>query len=314
VAPRSGIIYVIIGVIVIAAIAAGYFLLRGGTIPVITQSAVAQGSRVEFTGGAGAVWYEANGNNLTPVSGPSGFDAVSVKVLEAAPALPSGDRPVLAQVPGQGVALGILRGSLFIPILSDGTDKEALFVRPDGIAVFAVPAPVASTAPAKGAQPPIILTNAPARAHGWNIEMVNLGAKNPTAKLLAAGLPIGISGNGSVLAVTAEGVTSIGLGGGPSGVIVSSASPVLSGALSADGTMLAVVNPLTHAADVYAVNPSNPAGTTYRFSTSKGAQSVAFSGGTLLVRTEGTVAAYTLTGATSLPSPATLIIRNAPAP
>lgn len=103
--------------------------------------------RIVFYGAGAPAWYaldEANAR-LIAVHGPSVSAKSGAEVLDATTPVSMGDvvTPILAQVKGQpGTVLGIVRpDGTFEPLLADGTEKEGIAARPDGIVAYSVPAP-----------------------------------------------------------------------------------------------------------------------------------------------------------------------------
>lgn len=96
------------------------------------------GTRVETVERGVPTWYAFSFGMAKKVDGAPGFAKAPVAVLEARPYGAEGEYAVLARVPGgEGIALGILHANnTFENILSDGTTKADLAVRPDGTALF----------------------------------------------------------------------------------------------------------------------------------------------------------------------------------
>lgn len=96
------------------------------------------GSHVETVENGVPTWYALSFGTAKKVDGAPGFKKAPVTVLEAVAYGEEGAHAVLARVPGvEGIALGILHpNNTFENVLSDGTNKADLAVRPDGIALF----------------------------------------------------------------------------------------------------------------------------------------------------------------------------------
>lgn len=84
-------------------------------------------------------WYKLSFGMAQKMDGAPGFDKAPVTVLEATSYGVEGAFAVLARVPGvEGIAIGILHpNNTFENVLSDGTNKADLAVRPDGMALYA---------------------------------------------------------------------------------------------------------------------------------------------------------------------------------
>jgi hypothetical protein len=97
------------------------------------------GERFETVERGVPTWYKSEFGMIRKVAGPEGFKKAPVTVLEAvAYGENSNEFVVLAKVDGvEGISLGILHANnTFENVLSDGTNKADLAVRPDGIALY----------------------------------------------------------------------------------------------------------------------------------------------------------------------------------
>jgi hypothetical protein len=97
------------------------------------------GTYVETVENGVPTWYKISFGTAKKVDGAPGFKKAPVTVLEAVSYGEEGTHVVLARVPGvEGIALGILHSNnTFENVLSDGTNKADLAVRPDGMALYA---------------------------------------------------------------------------------------------------------------------------------------------------------------------------------
>ncbi len=97
------------------------------------------GTRVETVENGVPTWYAFSFGTAKKVAGAPDFDQAPVTVLEAVEYGEQGAHAVLARVPGvEGITLGLLHANdTFESILSDGTNKANLAVRPDGQALYA---------------------------------------------------------------------------------------------------------------------------------------------------------------------------------
>ncbi len=97
------------------------------------------GTHVETVENGVPTWYALSFGTATKVDGAPGFNTAPMTVLEAVAYGEEGAHAVLARVPGvEGIAIGILHpNNTFENVLSDGTNKADLAVRPDGMALYA---------------------------------------------------------------------------------------------------------------------------------------------------------------------------------
>ena len=196
------------------------------------------GTRIELLDAGAPQWYEASETGYIEASGPRGFENLPFTVLEVAPVQSNGVTLLLARVPStQGIVVGALhQDSSFIPRILDHTEKVSLTARADGLAAY---------------------TQLSASS---TIILFDIQDETPIKKNLGAGRSPRFAIDGSIVALTHQGVIRIdSLTGKRTPVIERSGADKI-GAISDDGLVALLPGALTGMLDFFRLDrPALPA-------------------------------------------------------
>lgn len=159
--------------------------------------------------GVNTSWYSVSGTRASSVDHPSSLPQSSLGIIEAVAPLPSGAYPVLARIPGEsGIVFGVASpNGAFIPVEANGTYKEGLVERPDGLIAFS------TFIPAKGilsTGPTIASSFGTASTTGaWHVFVTDSSTDKMAVRDIGQGFGPRFLPDGSILALGTAGVVRI---------------------------------------------------------------------------------------------------------
>jgi hypothetical protein len=211
-------------------------------------------------------WYTFSGSTISRAQGPAGFGARTVR-FSASP-LKSGDTPVIADSVSQAPAatLGVVRGDgTLVPLYTDDALKYVLAGRPDGRVAFSEYAPLKA------------LKGVPAESD-WQLMAASVYDAMPVKPVaLGLGFSAAFAADGALIAIAPEGLVRIdSVSGGRNTLVVRPGMSYGVAAVSPDGTLAVLPNPVTHELDIFRLTAENSGIVSYSSSIPVDAQAVTF--------------------------------------
>lgn len=225
--------------VLIALIAGGYWWWMHKYAPSRdTDIALGIKSRIEFVGDGASHWFELQNNSLRPVRGPEEFDNAPFTVLETIPSDKEGSVFALIQTESQkSTVAGRLRTAdmSILPVVSDASMKSSLAFRKDGYLVYTALIPL-----------PTIMVRHVLEADG-----------SPVA--VGAGRSTRVDAVGRVLALSSQGVVLVDpLMARMETLFEHANADGPGGAISRDGSVLALPGATTGSIEFYSLNGQVP--------------------------------------------------------
>lgn len=258
--------------------------------------AISPETRFSLFEGGSLSWYVLKpGGSLVDAPGPGAFADSPFTVTATGMTLASGDTPVIAAAAdGSPGILGIVRrdGTL-VPLLADGVPKYTLAVRHDGeLAYVAYSDAIAKNGVAVG---------------DWQIMRASAYDVSPAPTTsLGKGFSIAFANDGGLIAIAPEGLVRIDSATGNRETLIDRPGVTFGVAALAPGaTAVAIPNAVTHALDIFSLDPANPRSISYLSSVTGDADAASFiDDHTIIIKAGNSFSLYSIEGGALVGKPA----------